>query len=788
MAKSPLTKGSKKAKPVRNRKNVVPLYFTIPYKSKTEINIRDFDVSHLLYRGVDKSNDKVESRIPYLRRFCKNAKAYVDKGNSVKTVIGNYEYLCTYIRFCDSVDVDPLSEAGYLKFAGNDGELRHRVKVYTTHKKLWERKHGTELGIKESSAGSQASVLRNALSWCGFPSGIWVNQHRRFSGKSSPVQGYSDVEEQLLVSRLSELFFTLAPQLITSNEGNLTLPDELPITIDLGRYKEVIYISTSLGRKPPKGYYVKANAAFNMAMGAAYHLTCFFTSLNDTNIKAIAHPITIHTDERDKSLQTVKVSSFKTRSNKHVDAIFTNMTDKSLIKFDVDKRDGVVFIKTLEKLSRLYGGGKEGAELLFTLNNKGEVNDKFTLSTINSHLTSTLNLVSPYCASCLPWFKELFYTYRNHQLIVVKRNRNKLGRVVVSKMIHPINSKSKETQGATNTSYSILSCYTNLPLKGILLPLSFSEKDPDGNITISFKYRDGDDGSFIIPAVDQKIIRDIELFATELADKQSAKTHDRLLLKRGHQNEAPKDWKGISPISSTLMERWSVEPNEYFISLQSSRWREMTSSQEYDDSNIGIVQSVLQNTLNTINRHYANGDPRLNQTIISQSIQVIEEMAKGRILDEAKDYVATKYAIPMLSHDEWLKKKKDNKDKTNPNGIICNGEQSIEHGKKSQRETNNAMGVNLPCAEYDICYKCKSAKAVDDVQAVYKLISFIDALKEVLDQFPDANEEIFQKIEAYEYTLDGASSDVYEKSMALFNKNGRHPRVSNDHATLSIYH
>jgi hypothetical protein len=97
------------------------------------------------------------------------------------------------------------------------------------------------------------------------------------------------------------------------------------------------------------------------------------------------------------------------------------------------------------------------------------------------------------------------------------------------------------------------------------------------------------------------------------------------------------------------------------------------------------------------------------------------------------------------------------------------------------------MGVKLPCAEYDMCYKCKSAKAVDEVQAVYKLISFINALKEVLDQFPDAKEEVFEKIDAYEYTLDGASTSVYEEAIALFNKNGCHPRVSINHAILSIY-
>ncbi|XNT06711.1 hypothetical protein AB6C95_012915 [Vibrio cyclitrophicus] len=628
MAKSPLANGSKRAKPVRSNKNVVPLHFTIPYKTSRYKRDKEINVSHLLHFRADKRNDKIESRIPYLRSFCKKAKEYVDSGNKATTVTGFYESFQSYIRFCDEVGVEPFSEEGYLKYAGNDGELRHRIKVYEPSKRIWERQHSDELGCLEASAGTILSGLRTALSWCGFPVEVWKAQHRGFSGHHNSRKGYSDSEEQLLVSRLSELFFALAPQLIAAKEGGLILPDELPVTIDLGGYKEIITIPTSLktnhGVKGKQDESVKSNSAFNITMGAAYHLMCFFTSLNDSNIRSIAHPITIHMDERDKSIQTVTVSSFKARSNKQVDAILTNETEEPKInKFDVNKRDGVSFIKTLEKLSKLYGSSEAGEELLFTLNGKQETNKTFNLAEINKILTSSLNLVSPYRVSTLPRFKELFYAYRNNQTIEFRKTINTLGRAVVSKVTHPIEPEERITLGLNNSSYCILSCYTDLPLKGILLPLCYSEKDSDGNVTISFKYRNGDDGSFTIPAADKKLIQDIEQFATERADKQKIRKNIRLLLKKGGNHESPKDWKGISPISSSLMKSWSIETNEYFIQLQSSRWREMTSSQEYDNNNIGKVQSILQNMLNTINKHYANGDPRLNQTILSQGIQVL---------------------------------------------------------------------------------------------------------------------------------------------------------------------
>lgn len=783
MAKSPLAKNSKTAKHVRNSKNVVPLRLTIPYKGSKNRTIIEFDVSHLLHLGANSSNDKIESRAPYLRSFCKKAKQYVDNGKSVRTITSYYISLRAFIVFCDAVKVNPFSEAGYLKFAGNDGELRHLIKIYQPSKKLWEQQHGDELGIKGSTASTLISKIRTVLTWCGLPADSWTTQHRGFTGERTPNRGYSDAEEKVLVTRLSELFFTLAPQLIVAKKENLELPNELPIVIDLGGHQEVILIQTSLKTQThgqsQNGTSVRPSAAFNMVMGAAYHLMCFFTSLNDSDIQGIAHPLTIHTDERDKSLQMVKVSSFKARANKKVDAVLTNQS------FDVDKRDGVKFIKTLETLSALYGGGEEGSELLFTLNNLGEKCDRFNLGELNKNLVVELNLFSPTRASTLPWFKELFYSYRSQHVIELSKETKELGRTVVSKVARPC-SKTAATLGATYAAYCILSCYTDLPLKGVLLPLSYSKKNSDGNIRVSLKYRNGESHYVSIPAGDKTLIQDIEQFATELADKQYPK-YERLLLKRGHAGQAPKDWDGISPITSNLMNRWSIEPNEYFISLQSSRWREMTSNQVYSDNGKGGVQSLLQNLLETIDTHYANGDPRLNKIIISQAMLVMEHLGEDSSLEQAKTMVVAKLGITMLAHDEWKKKQEEERAKTNPNGIHCNGQQSIVGGKNTQRETNNAMGLTLPCAEYDMCYKCQSAKAVDEVQSIYKLISFIGVLKEALDQYPNAKEEVHEKIAAFEFTLDGASQDVYEDAMALFNKSGRHPRVSIDHAILALY-
>ncbi|EHH1078232.1 hypothetical protein MH171_000603 [Vibrio parahaemolyticus] len=775
MAKSKIAKQSKVIKHVRSNQNVVPLNLEIPYKHEKSTQVQQFDVSHLLYFGANKENEKISSRAIFIRSFCKKAHQYVSNGKSARSVARYYESLRAYLAFCDALNVEPFSESGYLKYAGNDGELRRRIKIFNPSKRLWEYNHGDELGIKDSTVTGLLSCLRRGLEWCGLPVSDWARHHRGFSGEKTPFKGYSDEEEKLLITRLEALFFTLAPQLIAAKENNTPLPDTLPLIISLGLHEETILIPTSLKTKvtgkSKKGTAVNAASTFNLTMGAAYHLMCFFTSLNDSNIRNIAHPIHVHTKERDKRLKVVKVSSHKPRANSEVDALLVGE------QFDVDKRDGVKFIKLLERLSKNYGSGEDGSELLFTLNNYSEVSDTFNLTDLNKNLVNKLHLLSIHRAGNLPWFKELFYTYRNQQVITLKKITNHLGRSVVHKEVQET-SKSRAGQGTTNSAYCILSCYTDLPLKGILLPLTYSEIDSNGNVTVSFNYRSGETGYFKVPASDLTLIKDIEQYAKEKADKQPKK-YERLLLTRT-SNYMPYDWEGISPIQANLMNRWSVETNHYYLSLQSSRWREMNSNQAYAEGGIQAVQSLLQNKRDTIERSYINGLPSLNKVILSQGIEVIENLFNND-LEQAKDAVAQRRGIPMLTYEEGEKKRK-----TNPNGIACDGKQVMIDGKNTQKETNYALGVDLPCAEFDMCHKCQSAKAVDEIDAIYKLISYIDVLKEGLDMFPDSKGDALEKIEAFECTLDEASNDVFDEAMKKFNTQGRHPRVSIYHAILSM--
>lgn len=776
MAKSPLSRGSKLIKSTRNRSNVAPLALTIPIRDRQETAIRDFDITHLAHRSCDINNERIKERVSYIRNFARKANEYVNNGKSAESSRACYEYIRSYIFFCDSQKVDPFSREGYLRYFGNDGELRHQLKQYKPSLKLWQRHDGDELGMKESSCNGILSFTVKALVWCGFFDESWKHLHRPYNTRKEPFQAYSDADEKVIITRLSDLFFGLASQLIAIRKDPTLVVYELPVTIDFSTHKEELRFTTSLQARTGSGRVNKA-CAFNIAMGAAYHLFCYFTSLNDRAIREVCHPLIIETDSRDKSLKTIKVRSYKARANKDVSATLTNEVDKGFA-FDVDKKSGVTFVETLIELSSLFGSDKQ---ILYTLDEQEQISKSFDISEINKHLVTSLNLVASHRSLNLPWFSELFYTFRQGKAIALKTVTNEMGRRVVKRTYYQLN-KPKVTRNILDVSYCILSCFTDKSIKGALLPLTFSDKDENGNVRVSFSYQDAQQGFFDIPANQEPLIKDIEAWATERADS-SLKSYPRLLLRYGNLKDSPKQWDGATPIKSSVMKRWGIQPNDYYLTLQSSRFRETTSSQEYKDGHLSHLTNLLQNTLATLERHYVNGHPETNKKVLSQAIQVIELIANGSSLKQAKEELKEILGIEMLSYDEWLRMKAP----TNPNGVICNGKQDLKDGKNTQRATNKAVGKELPCSDFDICFKCNSAKAVDEPNAIYKLISFIDVLKEALDRHPDARQDVQDKIDTFEYTLESASSDVLKEAMTLFIKNGRHPRVTMNHAIVSVY-
>ena len=787
MAKSPIA-NLKITKP-QPRQNVTDMALNIPTKTQKNTLTGSTNLIHLSHLHCDEAQPRISGRFPYLRDFCKWANDAVQYGSlSVITISAEYQLLKQYICYCDTKSIDPFSSEGYFAYVGNDGELWRQVRLYNPQKKfLFQYDDGQELGIKENSAHGISSAITSALQHCKFDSLSLRNQCKPFvKGKrNSDVLPYHPSEQATIVERMSSAFFVLAAELLAHKTLDIAeFPEVIEVPIVTNGGVEYLEYQTGLANKHSgvvniaKGIIVNHEAAFNQCMAMAYHLVCYFTSLNDSVIRQLCHPIKVETDNREKSLKTVTISGYKKRANKRVDAVFSNELDN--IAFDVDKRDGVTFISTLAELSLLYAGdGNENARLLYELDSNGQVANIFDINGCNKKLVTRLHLLSHTKTDVVDWiitcFRSLVKSQKSYSLGTM---RDENGRTIVTKKLES-SPPTRTTWRIHKYAFAALSCLTDVSLKNITLPLTYQEKDGQGNVTVSFNYLEGTMGEFTVAAKYQSFLEDIEAWAIAHARKKSRKP--KYLIPIGGADGKIKQWRGLAPLTYGILPEIGLGQGNFYLELSSRRFRKTTSNEEYSDTNLSHLINLLQNELATLQTHYLNGDPNLNKLIISQAIKVLQRIAKGDSLDDAKLAVCHEMKIEMLAHDKWLK----SKEVSNPNGLHCNGEQYLTRGKKRQRETNKALGVDLPCSEFDMCYLCKSAKGIDEPNSVYKLISFTDLLKEALDRYPDAKSEVKEKIAAFESILLGASDDVYEDAMNRFNSNGRHPRVSMNHVKVS---
>ncbi len=785
MAKSPIVK-LKITKPELNL-NVIDIALMITTTNSSIKYAKSTSLMPLSHLHIDEAQPRISRRLPYLKAFAKWANDANQYGSlSLRTISQEYENLKQYICFCDLKEIDPFSSDGYFAYVGNSGELWRQVRLYDPKKRFYfQYDNGQEMGIKEESAMNKSNVLSHALLHCKFDILDLKNQCKPFLGNSgkSTVFPYHPSEQNIIIARLSSTFFVLASELIAyKTEGNYELPAVIKVPIITNSGIEHIEYQTDLGvnrqgaAKILGGIEINYDAAFNLCMTIAYHLICYFTSLNDSVVRELSHPISIESDTRDKSLKTVTVSGYKSRANKKVDAVFSNETDSKVV-FDVDKRDGVTFISTLAELSLLYASvGNENAKLLYVLDSNSQVAKKFEVSVGTRKLIVRLHLLSSNKSNMVDWLITCFNALvKSQKSYLLGTTVDKSGRIVVTKKLENA-SAARVTVRAPLYAFAILSSFTDVSLKNIIIPLAYQEKNEQDNVCVSFHYENGSTGKFTIPAKYKSFLEDTEAWART----RNFASKSKYLLPIGNIYKITQ-WKGLSPLTYKTLLVIGIGSGNFHTELSSRRFRKTTSNEEYSDTHLPHLINLLQNEITTIQRNYIDGDPDLNNIIISQSLKVLQRMAKGDSLNDAKQAVCHEMKIEMLAHDKWIK----SKEVSNPNGLYCNGEQDLAKGKKRQRETNKTLGVNLPCSEFDMCYLCKSAKGIDEPNSVYKLISFTDVLKEALDRYPDAKLEVKEKIAAFEYILLGASDNVYKDAMNRFNSNGRHPRISMDHIKVS---
>ncbi|MDF4825667.1 hypothetical protein P3549_23820, partial [Vibrio parahaemolyticus] len=160
--------------------------------------------------------------------------------------------------------------------------------------------------------------------------------------------------------------------------------------------------------------------------------------------------------------------------------------------------------------------------------------------------------------------------------------------------------KKVVTQRAIPMAYAAISCMTDISLRNVLMPLSYSDKDTDGNITISFKYLDGSKGDFTVDSKYWRFFQLVERYAATrnpipgitrvgLSNRRSGGTKPPFLLPLGKQNHTYQWSEGKVPISSYLLNLCGIDHGDYFLNINSSRIRVTHSDLEYKPEERGLT-------------------------------------------------------------------------------------------------------------------------------------------------------------------------------------------------------
>lgn len=796
MRKSPLAAINLKAKPLlRSTQNVTGIDVMRPKLKHYDGRESTLDFSLLYKKGCQADGKVMTQRQDAIVKLAYHFDKQISDKKSHDNIEQEYVKFKYYLAFCDQNNIDPMTKEGYRSFVGDNGELRRLIGIAKkTLPYLFLYEDGKELGIKEASAIGFVGRIRLMLIVCGVYQSIWHSGIGQFRPEINPTPPYSQTELNLALRRLQYYFFSLSSQLVAHKKANPDAlpPDELKAVVDEKGNGNVIEVKVSNLRKNGSKA-AKVGTPFNRAMQAAYYLFAYYTSFNSASILDVQHPINILSEKREgRTITYATIQGHKGRSNKDVEGLFSDYQPDSIpeakhndgigyVAAEVDKKDGLEFIRALNELSMLYNNHKNG-KLLYQIDESGE---QIPLGKRlgEAQLTYELGLLADSRSALKDYLVDLFLRAlnENQYVDIVTPNNFALGKTVSKKYWFFRNLKNKKVY-LINIAYMAIRCMTDIELKNLVMPLIYSEIDYDGNITVSFNYSNGQHGAFDVASKYQRFFELLEDYSNYYNPSKPSKYLPKnaslkpaYLLPLGQQYQTYQ-WEGVELVNSTWFRSIGVKMGDYYLSLSSRRFRSTTSNNEYNplDSGYSVAKHILQNTLNTLHNHYADGHPGQNKLITSQAIQVIEEWAKLREIEHAKSIVKERLNIPVLAYDEW----KSIRMATNPNGILCSGKPDLAIQKDYRASKSHAKKLlntdygDVSCYQFDLCVTCKSAKLVNDVHAAYKLLSFADLLEDAADRMPERTRQLTEKANYLRLLAEeNLSADVLEEAEdKLFNE------------------
>lgn len=574
-----------------------------------------------------------------------------------------------------------------------------------------------------------------------------------------------------------------------------------------------------------------------------------YSAFNDGPIRDLRRPVEFVTHKKEgKTVKYTTLRGWKGRSNSIVQTMLTDVVDYSQIPeatdkepgalyADVDKKNGAAFIKILSELSDAYNPHPNGC-LFYHLDRTGNVvllKDQTLFC-----LPELLGLLAEDRIYTVNRIIEAFYSVRDFSVIPeCKKIKSEFGDLIVSK-----GNESCKLNVRTITvslyAQAAFQCFTDANLKNAILPLTISERDSEGMISVSFRYRPKNikikgiradhkksckapigaiyqhlpfrttlHHSFKAPEKYQKFFEDVAKWAEsrnpsvrrfkediEIKAKRGGYGRNPIrppyLFPLGKEHETHQNYS-INIFTKNAISRLGIGRGQYFLSLLSRRFRVAVADKEYTSMDSGYnAKILLQHSLEQHLTRYKNGNPNENMRITAQAIAVFEYILQGVEEEDAKEKVRNEWKIPILDHDLYVSLRKP----SNPNGVLCNGKPEMDGSarehllslKQAGKLGLTDDGLYINCFQYDLCTECYSAKLVDDEHSVYKLLSFIEALLDAVDLYPESADRLESKAKDFELllysNLPRTTIDAAEKR--LLNE-GRYTLFDDVHAVVTPY-
>ncbi len=739
--KSPLNKDGLVEMPIEpTAKNVID--FSILTQ---KITLADKIVAPLDFTAwLDENSD--DSRKSYVYKIAKAFKYKSELGKRPDTLSSYYNAFTPYLRFCDDQKIDPFSKSGFIAYCGQGGELHRQMAL--KNKPLpfaYLYKNGAEIGYAAATAASINIRIKHCLIDAEVFDTQWERDVPKISHDLNPTNPYSQKTLGTVLRRLQFLFYSISTQLISSKKMEEQL-DTVSAVLD--ELDDGSVWTLELKNAPPKNGDVNHNSPFNMAMKVGYYLFSHYSSFNMTSIINVCHPIEQSSDKKhDRTTRYTKIRASKFRANKVVQAEFLSESE-DFFNLEIDKRDGLVFINTLSQLSALYipEHDKKNKPLFYHLNGKGQP-VRLSVSKKGNITQSILSVYHDDRAVHSGYLVERFYELLEQNAITevfIRKN-------VVVKQQRKLSPQATKLW-SIKMAYAVLRSMTDVTLKGIYMPLSYSNVNTSGFITVSYVYDNGKSGFFEVDGRYEPFLKRLEAYSSHynpvVRSKYSSNQKSTPFLFPLGDKYQTYQWGGVELDISNYLGKVGIFSGDYLVSLSSQRFRATAANNNFnpDDGGRSVATSLTQNTLRTLRDHYINGHPTQNQVIAGQAIEVLEEYCATGNLEDAKEKVRRSRRIEVLEYDAW----KQLRQPTNMSGFLCGGTPSgraeTEHRASQRLATNLFDGdVKIPCYQYDHCIECSSARLVNDVQSAYKLLSFVELLEESSLSMPERQDELNER-------------------------------------------